>query len=441
VDLRMLLHAVRLHKAIFAIVVALGIAAGVAYTLVKPPLLASTQLVIVAGAKSVKTQAFYASSDPVLIMARKRLAERISLDTLRRDVRATSVAPEALTITAEAKTVREAQDIAHTVALSYKAYLAEPGNQIGNSQAVAQVVGGAAPPTGSTLRTKAIENGALGVLLGALLGVIISVARGRSDRKLRERDEIAGAIGVPVLASIPVVHPTDTAGWTRLLQEYEPAVVHAWNLRKALRYIGVSDVRYNGGPGVSVTVVSLSSDRRALAVGPQLAVFAASLGIPTVLSVGSQQDRHAVATLSAACTMAAAALIGAPGGLQFAVGDYKDAGQISGAALTVAVAVLDGKNPELPAMMRTNATVLAVTSGAVSAEQLARVAVSVTGDGRDVAGILVADPDSTDRTTGRLPQLAEMPRRRQSPPRRLPGHRSASQHRPDWQAGGATENR
>ncbi len=39
--------------------------------------------------------------------------------------------------------------------------------------------------------------------LGALLGVIITVAMGRSDRKLRERDEIAGAIGVPVLASIP----------------------------------------------------------------------------------------------------------------------------------------------------------------------------------------------------------------------------------------------
>src|SRR5207245_167977 len=161
VDLRMLLHAVRLHKAIFAVVVALGIAGGVAYTLVKPPLLASTQLVIVAGAKSVKTQAFYASSDPVLTMARKRLAQPISLDTL--------------------------------------------------------------------------------------LCAITSGARGRQDRKLRERDEIAGAIGVPVLASIPVVHPSDTAGWTRLLQEYQPAVVHAWNLRKALRYIGVSDVRYNGG--------------------------------------------------------------------------------------------------------------------------------------------------------------------------------------------------
>ena len=434
-DLRMLLHAVRLHKAIFAVVIAVGIAAGVAYTLVRPPLLSSKALVIVSNTKSIKTQAVIVTSDPVLTAAQRQLGTDIPLLTMHKRVQAVSITDSVLQITAEGKTADGAQDLANAVALAYKDYLQTPGNQ--GKRAVAGILSRAAAPTGATLRTAAIEKAGFGALAGALIGVIIAVAMGRSDRKLRERDEIAGAIGVPVLASIPVVHPSDTAGWTRLLQEYEPAVVHAWNLRKALRFIGVSDVRYNGGPGVSVTVVSVSSDRRALAVGPQLAVFAASLGIPTVLSVGSQQDKHAVATLSAACTMAAAAMFGQPGGLQFAVGDYKDAGQISGAALTVSVAVLDGKNPELPPMMRTNATMLAVTSGALSAEQLARVAVSVTGDGRDVTGILVADPDSTDRTTGRLPQLSEMPRRRHSVQRRLPGHRSAPQL--DRPASGTTE--
>lgn len=435
-DLRMLLHAVRLHKAIFAIIVAAGIAGGVAYTLVRPPLLATKALVVVLNTKHIGTQAVIAGSEPVMRAAAKQVHSSTPVATLQRRVQITNI-DNVLQIKAEGATADDASDLADAVAVAYKDYLqTHPGS---GQHAVASILQYAAPPTGATLRTAAIENGVFGALAGVLLGVIVAVAMGRSDRKLRERDEIAGAIGVPVLASIPVVHPSDTAGWTRLLNEYEPAVVHAWNLRKALRYIGVSDVRYNGGPGVSVTVVSLSSDRRALAVGPQLAVFASSLGIPTVLAVGSQQDRHAVATLSAACTMAAAALIGESGGLQFAVGDYRDASQISGAALTVAVAVVDAKNPELPVMMRTNATVLAVTSGAVSAEQLARVAVSVTGDGRDIAGILVADPDSTDRTTGRLPQLAEMPRRRQSAPRRLPGHRSALPHQSE--ADGTTENR
>lgn len=425
-DLRTLLHAVRLHKAVFALAVAVGIAAGVGYALVRPPLLASKQLVIVSGGK-IKTQAIIASGDPVLTMTKNRLGGSVSLETLRRTVQVTSVAPQVLQVTAEAKTADQAQDVAHAVALSYEAYLR--GHPLGRVHAVADVMGGATPPAGSTIRTKAIENGGEGGALGALLGIIIAVAMSRSDRKLRERDAIAGAVGIPVLASIPVVHPHDTAGWVRLLEEYEPAVVHAWNLRTVLRQVGVSDVRHGSGSGVSVTVVSLASDRRALAVGPQLAVFAASLGIPTVLSVGTQQDKNATATLSAACTTAAAALADHPGGLQFAVGDYKDPGRESGAALTVAVAVLDGKDPQLPPMMRTTTTLLAVTSGAASAEQLARVAVSITSEGRDIAGIMVADPDSTDRTTGRLPQLAELPRRGPAQ------HRQQGRQRPSSRSG------
>ena len=56
--------------------------------------------------------------------------------------------------------------------------------------------------------------------------------------------------------------------------------------------------------------------------------------------------------------------------------------------------------------MHATATVLGVSAGAATAEQLARVAVSAAADGREIAGILVADPDSADHTTGRIPQLA-----------------------------------
>jgi capsular polysaccharide biosynthesis protein len=424
VDLRTLLHAVRLHKVVFVLVVAIGIAGGVAYAFLRPPLQMSRELVIVANAKVIKTQAIIASSNPVLNAASKGLDQPLTVGALERQVQVNSLTTGVIVITAEAKTAGDAMELANAVAQAYKNYLRIPGGAGGKAQAHPL---GPSPPTGATLRTAAIERGGLGGLVGALIGVIIVVALGRSDRRLRERDEIAGAIGIPVLASIPVVHPSDTAGWTRLLGEYEPAVVHAWNLRKVLMHIGVSEVRY-GGPGVSVTVVSLSSDRRALAVGPQLAVFAASLGIPTVLSIGTQQDRNATATLSAACTMAAASTTGEAGGLQFAVGDFF-AGRDAGAALTVAVVVLDSKNPELPAMVRTSTTVLAVTSGAASAEQLARAAVSVTADGRDIAGILVADPDSSDRTTGRLPQLAELPRRRSSALHRQQGQQRPAQLR------------
>ena len=74
--------------------------------------------------------------------------------------------------------------------------------------------------------------------------------------------------------------------------------------------------------------------------------------------------------------------------------------------LTVVVAVVDGRAPRVANTMRTTTTVLGVASGVVTAQQLARVAASAAGDGRDITGILVADPDPADQTTGLLPQLA-----------------------------------
>ena len=89
------------------------------------------------------------------------------------------------------------------------------------------------------------------------------------------------------------------------------------------------------------------------------------------------------------------------------------------AALTVVVSVVDGRSPRIPDIMRTTATVLGVSSGVATAEQLARVAVSADADGREISGILVADPEPTDHTTGRVPQVSRPAHRRQ--PTRLMG--------------------
>ena len=151
-------------------------------------------------------------------------------------------------------------------------------------------------------------------------------------------------------------------------------------------------------------MLSLSTDRNALALGPQLAVFAASLGIPTALVIGPQQDTNATATLRAAC--AASVVHEALEDLRVVVSDNEHVGQVPGAMLTIVVAVVDGKDPRVADAMRTTSTVLGVSAGAATAEQLARVAASAAADGRDIAGIIVADPDPADRTTGRLPQLA-----------------------------------
>jgi hypothetical protein len=81
-------------------------------------------------------------------------------------------------------------------------------------------------------------------------------------------------------------------------------------------------------------------------------------------------------------------------------------------ALSVVVTVVDGWTPRVASTMRAATTVLGVAAGQVTARQLARVAASAAGDGRDIAGILLADPDPADQTTGRLPQLTRQGRYR-----------------------------
>jgi hypothetical protein len=180
----------------------------------------------------------------------------------------------------------------------------------------------------------------------------------------------------------------------------------------------VNDSDLKAGGGFSLAVLSLSSDPKALALGPQLAVFAASLGIPTTLVVGPQQDTRATATLHTAC---AAPLEPSEHSryLRVTVSDEGDADRLPGAGLAVVVAVVDGENPQVADTMRAAVTVLAVSAGAVTAEQLARVATSAATAGRDIAGTLVANPDPADHTTGRVPELSRPVQRRM--PTRMTG--------------------
>jgi hypothetical protein len=267
-----------------------------------------------------------------------------------------------------------------------------------------------------------LSAGLIGVIAGALIGIIVALAVRRNERALRERDQIANSIGVPVLASLPVDHPSDPAGWVKLLDDYKPDIVHAWHLRKALQYLGVSGLNPVDGNGfgiggsASLTVISLSSDKKALALGPHLAAFAASLDVPTTLVIGPQGDVNTTAALRTACAVPPPAPARRQGKLRVIVADDGDLDGRPMGRLTIVVTVVDSNTPRMPDTMRTGAAVLAVSAGAVTAEQLARAAVCAAVDGRDVVGILVADPERTDRSTGRIPRLVQ-PTRRKMPTR------------------------
>jgi capsular polysaccharide biosynthesis protein len=417
VDLRRSMRIVRRHKIIVGVAAGLGLLAGVAFSVVHPPMLTSKAVVVLpsSASKYVGTQVVVAGSTPVLAEAVRGVNPPVSLQTLRDRVHVSNVSPEVIAISGQGKTAAQAESIANAVAISYVSYIRSRGSPTGRVQA--HTLGGASPATGTPLAVRMAITGGMGLLAGVVIGAIVALAIDRGDKRLRDRDEISDAIGVPVLASLPVRHPSDAAGWTRLLDEYKPEAVQAWSLSKTLQHLGMTDAR--GGNGASLAVLSLSSDRAALALGPQLAVYAASLEIPTALVIGPQQDANATATLRAACGAPPSTQSKRSRRLRVSVRDDEDA-EVPNAPLTVVVTVVDAQAPEVAGTMRTATTVLGVSAGVVTAEQLARVAVSAAGDGRQIAGILVADPDPTDHTSGRLPQLA--------PPthRRLPARRAGA---------------
>lgn len=416
-DLRGAAQIVRRRKLLVTIVAGLGIILGIAYAVLKPPMLESSALVVLSpSTNSTATQVIIASSDPVLEGALPSAYPGATLKSLQSRVQVKRLTSNLLSFDAQGTTSTQAEGTANAVSKSYIAYVTAAGSPAGRVQA--QILQPANTATGTALPVRLAEAGVVGGLAGALLGILIALIISRNDRRLRERDEIADSIGVPVLASVPVDHPADAAGWTRLLEEYEPGVVDAWRLRKALHQLrSANPGDASAGGASSIAVLSLSSDRNALALGPQLAVFAASLGISTALVVDPQQDTNVSATLHAAC--AAPPSPGRSANLMVSVSGHNDIDRMPGAVLTIVVAAVDGQAPRVADTTRTAVTLLGVTAGTATAEELARVAANAAADGRDIAGLLVADPDSADHTTGRMPQLARPGQHRM--PRRMTG--------------------
>jgi capsular polysaccharide biosynthesis protein len=296
---------------------------------------------------NIATQVVIASSDPVLIGAQRTLGSGGPPQTLRDAIKVKNVTSDIISISAQGKTAAQAERTADAVANSYVAYVNSPSRP--GSPVQARILQPAPNATATPLSIRLLVGGGFGLLLGLLIGAIVALATGRKDRRLTERDEIADSIGIPVLTSISVGHPSDAAGWVRLLEDYQPGDVDAWRLRKTLRYLGLTDADHtdlSAGRGFPLAVFSLSSDAKALALGPQLAVFAASLGIPTALVIGPQQDVNATAMLRAACTTPLRPS-GRAGNLRVAVSDHRNADQLPSSWLAIVVGVVDGQTPQV----------------------------------------------------------------------------------------------
>jgi capsular polysaccharide biosynthesis protein len=426
-DLRGSVQILRRHKKIFGAITLLGLLIGVAYALKTPPMISSSALVIVPETAAQQAQAGQSGSDivvttdevvatstAVLEGALPKISPALSLTTLKGRISVSSPAVSILSFNGAGTTAAQAESISNAVANSYLAYVGPSSSPF---HADAKVLEPASTASAGKVPEQIAMYGVLGAVVGALIGFFVALMIGRNDRRLVERSAIANSIAAPVLASIAAERPSDAAHWARLLEEYQPAAVDAWGINELLQRLGVAGAGANGNGGgrtFSLTVFSLPGDAGGLALGPQLAAFAANLGIPTALVVGPQQDANTAAALRTAC---AAPQVGSglrkP--LRLVAAEDGHVGQVK-AAFVVVVMVLDDKDPRIPDMDHTTTAVLGVSAGGATAPDLARVATAAAADGREIVGILVANPDPDDQTSGRVPRLAS-PLRRPLPTR------------------------
>jgi capsular polysaccharide biosynthesis protein len=464
----------------------LGAVVGVLFVLARPPLYASSTLVLLppdqasgsTGGRDMVTETKIVTSDAVLGHARTKVDPPLSRDQISRYVTASSPSADLLSIVARGSTAGAAESLARAVAQAEVEYeqrststlgsaeladldqrqsqledqLAAVNQEIrrtqerlrsephGSSQAqadqtaLAQLTAqlsplvnnidaikgersthasgqGATIPEPATPATRPrlvvwlVASALLFAMVGVGLASCVIIIMARRDRRLRTRDEIADALGSPVIGSVRSNRVRTTAAWSQLLESYRPSPVDAWSLRQVLDRIGAGPLLAvaggrSGGAKVRalrVVVVVPADDEGALAVAGQLASHTASLGVPTHLTA---RQRHAAADALWATSSGDEET--RPG---LWVDPRRTAARRTGPpGLRLELAVVDAQQPVLPDLRRADALVLIVSSGVATEDDLARVAVAAHESGGRFRGVVVADPDSLDHTTGRLLQ-------------------------------------
>jgi hypothetical protein len=266
----------------------------------------------------------------------------------------------------------------------------------------ASVIQQASPGISRPVALQTALFGGAGAGAAFLLTGLLFVLRGRRESTLRSRDQIADAVGIPVVASIQSRAPRSVAGWSSLLESYAPDSVELWALRQLLRLVtpgtpvSLAGELEDPPQPAKVVVLTLAGDLPALAAGPQFASLAASTG--TVTQLVTAQHHESANALWAACASLPPEAQLRPGLWVDTRPDVRPTAQ-----LVVHLAVTNRAHPELavPGVGRA-VTLLAVTSGAATPEDLARVALAADEAGHAIDRIVIVDADPLDRTTGRL---------------------------------------
>jgi capsular polysaccharide biosynthesis protein len=174
----------RRHTILLGVFVLLGLLAGAGYAALKPPMLTSTALVALPpSTRDMATQAVIVGSNPVLAQALESIHPAVPLPALRGRIQAKSVTSSILSVTARGTTAAEAEGAANAVATSYVAYVGNSRRAAGTVQA--HVLERATGTTGPSLTGNLLLMGAIGAVVGLLIGAIVALTVGRGAQTTR----------------------------------------------------------------------------------------------------------------------------------------------------------------------------------------------------------------------------------------------------------------
>jgi capsular polysaccharide biosynthesis protein len=377
----------------------IGLCGGVAYAKLEPPLQAANALVIVQSGTTgggapdmdLPTEILIATSDPVLSAAGQAVSPPLTAAQLRSRLAVTALSADIIQVEAKAPNVAQAIVLANAVSSDYMKYFAntvlknEPAD-LSAPGTVRLLQAGTVVPASKLYDALA---GAVGLVAGLFVGCVLALARWRGDRRLRLRDEVSSAVGLPVLASLEAERRKSTSDWRKLLERYQPSPAESWSVRRVLHHLLAARGQRKS---LEICVVAFANDDNALAAGAQFAKAARVTGLPVAFA----PDAHpSLVGLRAACAVNGGPALPDRPFIFPADGATPD---VQGILITVSLVVVEPGKPVVSA--RGDCALLAVSSGAVTSESLAMLALAASDAGQPIEGILMVNPDPADSTTG-----------------------------------------
>ncbi|HET9058927.1 MAG TPA: Wzz/FepE/Etk N-terminal domain-containing protein, partial [Acidimicrobiales bacterium] len=229
-----------------------------------------------------------------------------------------------------------------------------------------------------------------GAVAGLLGGLLVVVLWARSDRRIRSRDELAVAIGAPVVASSSAGPCRSAKDWRTLVEKYEPSTVETWNARKVLGRLGISDADRFG----RFTIFTCDGDQAAIAASVQLVKACAGLGGQVALEAA---EVPCLALLRAACTTTGLVEVNGSVTVPSRLANLE---QVANRRLIVGLVPVGttAANSHGGHLSAGGPSLICVSSGFAGEELLAKVALSAADAGTNLAGAIMVNPEPGDST-------------------------------------------